>query len=844
MPSEPRGGKSAPLPILAFAAQITTRLAQERRLVLVAETGSGKTTQLPQILLRAADCPAGKIVVLQPRRLAARAVARRVAFELATREGELVGYRTRYERVESAATRILFMTDGLFVRLAQGSPDLAGISTVVLDEFHERGISTDLAAGIARRLQSTRRPDLRVVVMSATLDAARLAEIFDVEPLMIPGRVHPVEIKHIGDTPSGQDIAQRAASVVAHAAQEIDGDGLVFMPGRKEIQWTLDALRARMPAGQVDLFALHGGQSPDEQDRALQESGRRKIVVATNIAETSLTIPGVRFVVDSGLARVHRFDPLRDLNGLRLEPISQASARQRSGRAGRTAPGICLRLWSDAAQLRRAAFDTAEVHRIDLCEALLALLVMGESDAMAFPWIDPPTDQSRERAQRVLEAVGAIDREGALTQVGRRMARIPAHPRLARALLEGAQRGCTTRAALWAALLTERDAVERDDPAVLRAHLEAHDRPSDVLARERMLMAWKQGRARGIAIDGDAAREIFKAANDLAGAAQRAAGESAHCDVGEDESNELLAESFMLGFPDRIAWRGDRQRAHASMAGRRKVSIDKRSLYDGVGALIAFDVRQSGAGDSAETTLSMTVALDRAWVHKTLPHRFTTRVEERWNGESQSVDEIEEVLFDETVIESTVRPPRDVHAAGALIAQQMIAEQLRPDDWQEQVEPWIARTRWVAQTFPERGMIDYSDDDLCVLFAELAAGATRFRQVRARASLDIMKSALSYDDQQFVARMAPAEFQLPSGYKMKLAYEPNQPPRGRAKIQDFYGVDETPRVAGGRVGITVEILGPNYRPLQVTSDLAGFWKVLYPQLRSELRRRYPRHQWR
>lgn len=844
MHSDSSRGKNAPLPIIEFASQITARLARERKLVLVAETGSGKTTQLPQILLLAPDCPAGKIVVLQPRRLAARAVARRVAFELGTREGDIVGYRTRYERVESAQTRILFMTDGLFVRLAQGSPDLAGISTVVLDEFHERGIATDLAAGIVRRLQSGRRSDLRIVVMSATLDAARLAEIFEVDPLLIPGRVHSVAIKHLGDTPSTQDIVQRTAGVVAQAAQEYEGDGLVFMPGRKEIQWTLEALGGRIAAGSIDLLALHGGQTPAEQDRALQPSDRRKIVVATNIAETSLTIPGVRFVVDSGLARVHRFDPLRDLNALRLEPISQASARQRAGRAGRTAPGVCLRLWSDAAQLRRPAFDTAEVHRIDLSEALLSLLVLGERDAMAFPWIDAPTETSRERAQRVLEACGAITAAGDLTSVGRKLARIPAHPRVARALLEGAQRGCVARAALWAALLTERDAVERDDPATLRTHLEAHDRPSDVLARERMLMAWKQGRARGAPIDGDAAREIFKAAQDLADSAQRAAGELAKRDDVDGGCDAALAESFMLGFPDRIAWRGDRQRAHASMSGRRKVSIDKRSLYDGVGALLAFDVRQSGAGDSAETTLSMTVALDRGWVETTLPDRFTTRTQERWEAESQSVEEVQEVLFDETVIERTVRPPRNVPAASELLAEQMIAHRLRPDDWQEQVEPWIARTRWVAATFPERAMMTYGDDDLRILFAELAAGATRFSQLRTRSSLAIMLSALSYDDQQFVARMAPTHFLLPSGYKMKLSYEPNQPPRGKAKIQDFYGVEETPRVAGGRVGITVEILGPNYRPLQVTSDIAGFWKVLYPQLRSELRRRYPRHQWR
>ncbi len=844
MHSDSPRAREARLPILDCADEITSRLARERRLVVVAETGSGKTTQLPRLLLQAPDCPAGKIVVLQPRRLAARAVARRVAFEMGTREGECVGYRTRYERVESAQTRILFMTDGLFVRLAQGSPDLAGIHTVVLDEFHERGISSDLAAGIVRRLQEGRRPDLRLVIMSATLEAAKLAEIFGVEPLLIPGRVHPVEIRHLGDTPPTHDIVQRMAGVVAQAVQECDGDGLVFMPGRKEIQWTIEALRTRLQAGSIDLVALHGGQTPAEQDRALQLSDRRKIVIATNIAETSLTIPGVRFVVDSGLARVHRFDPRRDLNALRLEPISQASARQRAGRAGRTAPGICLRLWSDATQLRRSAFDTPEVHRIDLSESLLSLRVMGVGDARTFAWIDAPDEASRARAEQVLISCGAVDGAGELTHDGREMARIPAHPRLGRALLEGARRGCLARAALWAALLTERDAVERDDPAALRSFLELDDRAGDVLARERMLMAWKQGRARGAPIESDAAREIFKAAEQLQGAAQRAAGDESRRDESGGGAAESLAECFLLGFPDRIAWRLDRQRPHASMAGRRKVSIDKRSLCDGVGALLAFEVRQSGAGDSTETTLAMTVALERAWVEATLPHRFTTRTQERWEGESQSIVEVYEVLFDETIIDTTVRPPRDVHAAAALIAQRMCEEQLRPDDWQDQVEPWIARTRWVAATFPERALTTYDDDDLRILFGELAAGATRFSQVRARASLATIMSALSHDDQQFVARMAPADVRLASGYRMKLVYEVGQRPRGRAKIQDFYGVEETPRIAGGRVGITLEILGPNYRPLQVTSDLAGFWKVLYPELRNELRRRYPRQHWR
>lgn len=847
MHSEPRLARTDSLPINAFAQEIIQRISRDRTLVLVAETGSGKTTQVPQILLKSGIASEGRIVVLQPRRLAARAVARRVAFEMGVREGGLVGYRTRYERVESAETKILFMTDGLFVRLAQGTQDLKGISVVVLDEFHERGISTDLAAGMVRRLQSQRRPDLRVAIMSATLDAARLGEVFGVDPLSVPGRMHPVDIRFLGDVRANEDVIDRAVNAIVDAAGNLQGDGLVFMPGRNEIQRTIEALRSRLPSGVFDVMALHGGQSPEEQDRALNPSDRRKIVVATNVAETSLTIPGIRFVVDSGLARVHRFDPLRDLNALKLEPISQASARQRAGRAGRTAPGVCLRLWSEATQNRRAEFDAPEVHRIDLSEALLGLSVVGENDPLKFPWIDSPDSSALDRALQVLLGCGAMDTQGRLTLDGRAMAQIPAHPRLARALLEGARRGCAQRAGLWAAFLSERDPFDRENSESMRRHLETDDRPSDVIARERMFLAWRGGKANRMSIDSDAAREVGRAADHLSSAALRAAGDLAQGSRGAqagNSSDEAIAESFMLGFPDRIAWRLDRHRPHAAMAQRRKVSIDKRSLHEGAGPLLAFEVRQSGGGDTTETTLSMTVALERSWLESTLPHRFSNRVEERWEASSQSVEEIEEQLFDDTVIERTVRPSRNLAVASEIIAVRMMEDELRPDEWEEQIVPWIARTRWVAETFPQRELLTYSDDDLRILFAEIAAGASRWSQVRGRSCLATVLSALSYEDQTFVQQMAPADIRLPSGYKMKLIYENGQPPRGSAKIQDFYGLDQTPSVAGGRIAVRLEILGPNRRPLQTTADLAGFWRVLYPEIRNELRRRYPRHEWR
>lgn len=852
MPSDPL---VPALPVLQHAEQIVRQLREAQRLVLVAETGSGKTTQVPQILARAGVTDAGRIVVLQPRRLAARAVARRVAHEMGSREGDLVGWRTRFDRNESERTRILFMTDGLFVRMATGRGGLEGISTVIVDEFHERGLSSDLAVGLVLRAQARsplrgRRADAAgggggapaLLVMSATLDAARVARSLEVEPLEVEGRLHPVTVEHRADAKGGEDACARAAQEALEAADRLGGDGLVFLPGRGEIARTLEVMRAARSAADMEVLPLHGGQQPEEQDRVFAPCAKRRVILATNIAETSLTIPGIRWVVDGGVARIHRFDTQRDLNALRVEPISQASAAQRSGRAGRTGPGACVRLWSAASHARRAAFETPEIHRIDLSEAVLSLRAAGVDDVAAFPWVDAPTPASLARSEDVLRQCGAVGEDGGLTEDGRAMSRIPAHPRLARALLEGARRGVAMRVSWWAALLAERDPFEREDPAALRAALELRDMPGDVTARERAWQAWKRG-ARG-RVDATSARELERAAAHLQRSAESCVQASPTRGVARLDDDAEVAAAFMLGFPDRVGWRIDAQRPHASMRGRRKVSIDRSSLHQGAGPLLAFDVRQIGEGDAAQTVLSMVNALHVSWVESTLPHRFSTQHAERWDGEREAVVSVEERLFDEWVIDATVRPPRDTGAAADVIAAQMIADGRRPDDWDEQSVPWIARVRWVSALVPERRLDVYGDDDLQILFAEWAAGATRWSEVRSRPSLEVLQGALSHEDRRFIQQMAPTEIALPRGFRMRLHYELGQPVRGAAKIQDLYGLEASPCVGGGRVPVLLEILGPHRRPLQITSDLPAFWRVLYPQLRPELRRRYPRHEWR
>jgi ATP-dependent helicase HrpB len=837
------------LPVLAIRDRILAAVAAGNRLVLTAPTGSGKTTQVPQMLAQSPDVR-GQIIVLEPRRLAARMTARRVAFEMGSEIGGLVGYQTRFESKVSAATRIRFVTEGVFLRLIQENPTLRGVGAVILDEFHERSIDADLALGLVTRLQAgdATREDLKLVVMSATLDAARVsAYLGDCPVLHASGRLFPVSVSYLDRPPTQPSWDSAAQALDGVLDLEREGDVLVFMPGAYEIDRTIGACEAVAKRRNEDLLIvpLHGSLPPAEQDRAVEPSKRRKVIVATNVAETSITIEGVRAVIDAGTARVHRVDPKRGLNTLRVEPVARATADQRTGRAGRVAPGRCIRLWTEKDHAQRAAFEDAEIARVDLADATLRLKAFGVASHAEFPWFEPPPPELVERAEQCLRLLHATDGDGRLTDIGRSMARVPAEPRLARVLVEGARRGCPRLAARLAAVAAERDFVIDASPTALRDALERGDPVSDVVARERLLGVWEAGRVRDLRhrvdVNHVAARECAQAAEQLARLAERlpAAPRGGNADDVESGIACLLA-----GFPDHLAWRPDAERPHCHLAGRRKVVIDKSSIVTRAGFLLALEVRETGFGDNLLATLSMLSPLDVAAVEELLPERFATTVEVRWNAASKAVDEIEETRFDGIVVAATARPAKPSSHVEAVLVEKIKDGTIAIEGWNETVEQWIARVRCVAGWFPERGLIAYGDDDLDVIRSEIVSRAVRASEVRDRVCIDAVRNALSWDEQEFVRKMAPEHVQLARGFRMKIEYAPGASPRGRAKIQDFYGDDRTPTVAGGRVPITLEILGPNYRPLQVTSDLANFWKTLYPELRNELRRRYPKHEWR
>lgn len=831
------------LPVLAVESRIVSCLRQANRLVLTAPTGSGKTTQVPPILLRAELVP-GQIVILQPRRLATRLVAQHVARELGQPLGGVVGYQTRHDSQVSAATRLRFVTEGLFLRLVQTDPVLTGIGTVILDEFHERSLAADTALGLVRRLQEEQRPELRLVVMSATLDAEAVAKALDCPLVEAHGRMYPVEVEY---APGAAPPWERAvAALRLLLSLQPTGDVLIFMPGAYEIRRTIEAAEQALRGFPEPLafFPLHGSLSAAAQDAAVAPSPRRKVIVATNVAETSITIEGVGHVIDAGLARVHRHDPRRGIDVLLVESTSRASAEQRAGRAGRTRPGTCVRLWSPVEHQARPERDLPEIQRLDLAEAVLQLRALGIDDPLALPWLEPPAAPAVARATALLTDLGALDATGRLAGTGRQMALFPAHPRISRLLVEAAARQCLDRAAVWAALIGEREVLSQ--PLVAEfTRIPDDPWPSDLAVRERALQRARElrhdpGACAAAGIQANACRELERTADLYRDAARRAGLRGQRRGSTED-----LLKCLLVAFFDRVALRRGQDTRLCAMAGQRRVELDSRSVARESAALVSLEVRELEAGGGGvRTVLSLASAIDPEWLAEVHPARVTVQTEVVWNAETRAAEGARTREYDGLVLEQQTGGPADPAAAAELLVDRVRTGELRLEEWDEQVEQWILRTRFVAGLFPARGLIRYEEDEQAVILHEIVAGANRYSQIRLRPCLPAVQQALSWADRQFVEQMAPTQVLLPSGRRLRIDYGADGPPRGRARIQDLYGLTETPRLAGGRQPVLLEILGPNHRPVQVTDDLAGFWANTYPEVRQELKRRYPRHEWR
>lgn len=842
------------LPIYEIQDELIAAVRAEGRVVVQAPTGSGKSTQIPQMLLDAGLARDGEVVVLQPRRLAARMLARRVAGERGGRLGGEVGYQVRMESRLSAATRIRFVTEGIVLRQLVGDPLLAEVSVLVFDEFHERHLYGDITLGRALQLQQSERPDLKIVVMSATLDTAQLADyLTPCSEIISEGRTHPVETYFL-PKPLNTD-RQGIWDVAADATTQLirdgkPGDALVFMPGAFEIMRTCEALRHRLNVREIDILPLHGELPPADQDRAVDESSRRKIIVATNVAETSLTIPGVRIVVDAGLARIARFDPRRGIDTLLVEKISQASAEQRTGRAGRTAPGVCLRLWTKREHEHRAATELPEMMRRDLAEVLLTLKGTGVTDVDAFPWVDAPEPKAMARAKTLLEDLGAMEgKGGAITELGRAMLRFPAHPRYARMLVEGERRGCVGEVALIAGLTQGRSILIRNPgKSVVRAREDALGSETDsdfflaiAALRHAERHRFSVDECRRIGIYAQAARQVGPLARQF----ERLA-ESRGLDVSEHQLDRRAVVACVLaGFSDQVARRLDRGTLRCELVHGRRGMLARESVVQGAELLVATELTEiGGRAGEVTTVLGQCTAVEAQLLGEMFPDDLLSTEEVALDGAAKRVSVRRRKLFRDLVLEDREAGEATSDAAVGILVREVQEGRCRLRKWDERVEQFIYKVNAMARLFPEFEAHPIGEDDRSSILEQMIHGARSLKAVRECDPWPALKSWLKPEQLDALEQLFPDRLIMPNGRRARITYKADGSASIAARIQELFGIEKNLSVADGHLPLLIEVLAPNQRPIQVTDDLSRFWQVTYPEIKPALSRRYPKHEWR
>jgi ATP-dependent helicase HrpB len=784
---------SASLPIDDVLAQIAAGLEGNPSLILVAEPGAGKTTRVPLALLDAPWLQGRKIVMLEPRRVAARAAARRMAESLGEEPGGVVGYSVRLDSKVSARTRIEVVTEGILTRRLQRDPSLADTGLVIFDEFHERSLDGDLGLALCREAQEALRPDLKLLVMSATLDVAGLSRVLGEAPLIeAAGRVFPVETLHLGRT-SRRTVSDDVAAAIRVAMRAHEGSVLAFLPGEAEIKRTSEQVQG---LGAM-VAPLYGALSPAEQDAAIRPapSGTRKIVLATTIAETSLTIEGVRIVIDSGLKRAPVFDPASGMTRLETVRVSQASATQRKGRAGRTGPGVCYRLWPEAETRALAAHDVPEILAADLTGLVLELAQWGVSDPASLSFLDQPPAAAFAQARDLLISLEALD-DGGLTQMGRDMLALPLHPRLAHMVVRGKALGMGALACDIAAVLSER-ATGRDP------HMASH--------LERL-----NGAAR-------AASHQIRRISGVSGEARGSAG--------------LLVA---LAYPDRIAQaRGAPGQFRFSGGGGASLAETELLAREPFLAVASTD----GNVTAAKIFLAAPISLNE------IEEAFDTKAVQfvSWDQREEAVKARLQRRLGALILEDKALKEPDPEALATAMTEGARAMGLASLPWSDGAKNFLHRARFLARLMPELALPDLSDAGL---LARLEAWLTPYLSgITRRAHLErldmraILEAMLPYEAVRKFGELAPARMAVPSGAEVSIDYETDGDPVLRVRLQEMFGLAATPRIAGGRQALRIELLSPAQRPLAVTQDLASFWVNAYPSVRSEMRGRYPKHSW-
>jgi len=833
------------LPIDDVLPELERAFRSARAVVLEAPPGAGKTTRVPwaiQSWLGDAE-----VLIAEPRRLAARMAAKRVADEHGEALGERVGYSVRFEDVGGARTRIRYATEGIVLRRLLGDPTLRGVGAVILDEFHERHLATDLLLVLLDRLSRTTRPDLKLVVMSATLDAEPVAHFLgDCPRLRSEGRMFPVSIEYL---PKADDrpLEKQIVSAVRQAVNdEPTGDVLVFLPGAGEIRKAKTALEALASEAQLLLLPLHGDLPIAEQARAVEPAKQRKVVLATNVAESSVTVDGVTVVVDSGLARVAGHSPWSGLPTLALEPISRASSTQRAGRAGRTKPGRVLRLYTKPDYDNRRAHDAPEIVRSDLAEALLILHGAGVSEPEKLRFLEAPPKARVESAHDLLALLGAFAPSGGLSELGQRLLRFPVSPRLGRLLVEGERRGVSKEAALAAALLGERDIVQNT-----RSGFGSHGAanfgtrgPSDVLERmERYREAedarFEAHRLRSFGLDVRAVESVRRAERQLARLVKDRVEGPGSMDAAE---NELL-RCLLAAFPDRVARRRRRGERELVLTSGGLARLSEQSVAVDPEFLLALDVEEQRGTNSNQTTVRLASAIQPDWLLEDFASAVKLTDELEWNASAERVERVEKMAFGAVVFDEARGAASASPGASAVLAAAARRGSSLSFAKSDAVSSLTLRLRLLREHFPELHFVELDENSVDATLDMLCVGLVSFAELAAVDVQSALLARLDSAQRRALENETPERVRLPGGRTVEVHYEADRPPWIESRLQDFFGMPEGPRLCRGKVPLTIHLLAPNQRAMQVTTDLSGFWQRHYPSIRRELMRRYPRHPW-
>jgi ATP-dependent helicase HrpB len=759
----------------AILPEIIDSLQRCPNLVIEAPPGAGKTTRVPPALL---EIVRGDVIVLEPRRIAARLAARRVAWEMGEQVGQTAGYQVRFEEAIGPGTRLRFVTEGVLTRRLLSDPELKGVAAVVLDEFHERHLDSDLALALLKRLQRT-RPDLRIVVMSATLDTAHMAEYLSCPVLRSEGRQFELSIRHLPYSAKPLE-AQVTDALELLIGEDPTGDVLVFLPGAAEIRRAMRQSQAVASRAGLLVLPLHGDLPLAEQDRAIAPAPQRKVILATNVAESSVTVEGITAVIDSGLARIATHSQWTGLATLQVGRVSKASAKQRGGRAGRTGPGRVLRLYSVEDYQRRPEHDAPEITRSELSELCLFLRAMRIDPIEGIDWLDAPPAAAVESAESLLDRLGATG-----TTVSQ-LARYPLHPRLARILTAAMERGVGEDGCIAAALLGSGARSEKSDL------LAAIDVPQDPRTMQQIQQL----------------RRIARPARQT------------------QHNDDALLMSVLAGFPDRVARRRADNQVLLSAGGSAEVA-GPPAQYEFMVAVDAEDRKEKPL-----PLIRMTARVEPEWLIELFPDHVREQSGVEWNRLTERVEAVSALLYDELVIQESRSGAPDAEAAAKLLAQKALEAGIDRFVDRDALDEFLARVEFAGFDPPD---FQQTLHDLCL-------GLRGFAELKSAAA-NIIPTLEQKMDARRLEEIAPGRIRLPSGRQTKVHYEPGKPPWIASRLQDFFGMRETPRIGREHTPVVVHLLAPNQRAVQTTADLAGFWERLYPQVRRELMRRYPRHSW-